>query len=464
VTIVILVIIVPVIWVVVIRMEGEDPKVELMLASSALGLSQTISASIEDNKSGLRSVWVGLVRGDKEIVLFEEQYPGSSFLGGGDNEKESLSIEFEPKRMGISDGDAIFRVAVRDFSWRGRFRGNLSTIDEQVTIDTKPPSINVMTRFHNVAQGGSGLVIYKLSEACPRSGVYIGDEYYPGASGHFKDELMMICFFALRHDQKRGTKMFVQASDAAGNRSVSGIPNYKASDAAGNRSVSGIPNYIIKKRFKQDKINLSDRYLSTKTPEFFSDFANAGDLSPIEIFLKANRDLRKENYGTIRDLVDSTDAVIYWSGTFLRLPNSARRAGFADSRDYIYQKKVVDHQIHLGIDLASLARSSVPAANKGKVAFEGNLGIYGNTVLLDHGFGIFSMYSHLSEISVQKGQIVSRGDSLGRTGSTGLAGGDHLHYSILIHHTFVNPIEWWDASWIENNVMSKIKDAEADGG
>ena len=118
---------------------------------------------------------------------------------------------------------------------------------------------------------------------------------------------------------------------------------------------------------------------------------------------------------------------------------------------------MVDHQVHLGIDLASLARSTVPAANKGRVAFEGLLGIYGNTVLLDHGFGLFSMYSHLSEIHVQKGQIVSRGDPLGLTGSTGLAGGDHLHFSILIHQTFVNPIEWWDAAWIENNILSKIE-------
>ena len=72
VAIVIFVIIVPVIWVVVIRMEGEDPKIELALTSPALGLSQTISASIEDNKSGLRNAWMGLVRDDKAFVLLQD--------------------------------------------------------------------------------------------------------------------------------------------------------------------------------------------------------------------------------------------------------------------------------------------------------------------------------------------------------------------------------------------------------
>ena len=113
----------------------------------------------------------------------------------------------------------------------------------------------------------------------------------------------------------------------------------------------------------------------------------------------------------------------------------------------------------MGIDLASLAHSPVPAANTGKVVFSDYLGIYGNTIIIDHGFGLFSMYSHLSELNVQPGQKVSRGDIIARTGSTGLAGGDHLHFSMLVHATFVNPVEWWDPAWIENNVSSKIRDA-----
>jgi len=67
------------------------------------------------------------------------------------------------------------------------------------------------------------------------------------------------------------------------------------------------------------------------------------------------------------------------------------------------------------------------------------------------------MYAHLSQISVNPGDVVSRGDKLGRTGSSGMAGGDHLHFSMLIDDIFVNPVEWWDKNWIQNNVTAKIE-------
>ena len=103
--------------------------------------------------------------------------------------------------------------------------------------------------------------------------------------------------------------------------------------------------------------------------------------------------------------------------------------------------------------------SPVPAANRGKVAFTGEQGIYGNTIIVDHGFGLFTLYSHLSQIDVAEGQMVEKGESMGKTGMTGLAGGDHLHYGTLIHQTYVNPVEWWDDEWIKNNISAKIDDA-----
>ena len=148
----------------------------------------------------------------------------------------------------------------------------------------------------------------------------------------------------------------------------------------------------------------------------------------------------------------------------MRLPNSARKAGFAEHRKYKYDGRTVDEQVHLGIDLASTGHSPVPAANDGRVALAAYLGIYGKTVLLDHGFGLFSMYGHLSRIEVEKDQVVSKGDVIGRTGMTGLAGGDHLHYSMIVGHTFVNPIEWWDPNWIKHNVTSKLSLATPEEG
>jgi len=432
--------------VLVIRLEGEKPAVDIDLPSDFFGLSQELSFSVTDNKSGLRTVWIGLIKDGKELVLLEKEFPGSGFISGGDVNKESFRLNVQPKKLGITDGKVTLQIKIRDFSWRGRLRGNLTLFEKNLVVDTRPPGIDVLTRFHNISKGGSGLIIYKLSEPCQKTGIYVGDTFYPGYTGYFKDKQTAMAFFALDYQQTPKSKMFVEAVDHAG-----------------NRSKSGFHHYIKKKVFRKDVLNISDRFLSSKMPEFENIIKQNGDNSPVQTFLKVNRELRKTNYLKIMEVVQNPEKTLHWSGRFLRLPKAARKAAFADHREYRYKGKKIDQQVHLGIDLASLARSPVPAANTGKVVFSDNLGIYGNTIVIDHGFGLFSMYSHLSERNVQAGQMVSRGEIIARTGSTGLAGGDHLHFSMLVHETFVNPVEWWDSSWIENNVSSKIRDAEAGG-
>jgi len=132
-------------------------------------------------------------------------------------------------------------------------------------------------------------------------------------------------------------------------------------------------------------------------------------------------------------------------------------ASFAQDRTYYYNGRQVDRQVHWGVDLASLAQSPVPTANSGIVVFAGSLGIYGNAVIIDHGCGLFSMYSHLSKLEAEVKREVKKGDSLGRTGATGMAGGDHLHYAMMVQGVFVNPLEWWDDHWIRDNVDLKMK-------
>jgi murein DD-endopeptidase MepM/ murein hydrolase activator NlpD len=230
----------------------------------------------------------------------------------------------------------------------------------------------------------------------------------------------------------------------------------KAVDEAGNAAKAGVNHHIRKKAFKNDKIRISDRFLSWKVPELENETTAEANASPVEKFIKINRDLRQANYQQLNELVEKTTATKHWAGIFLRMPG-ANQAGFADHRVYNYRGKEIDRQVHLGIDIASVKQAPVPAANSGIVIFSGRLGIYGKTIILDHGFGLFSMYAHLTRSDVSEEQQVSKGDILGRTGSTGLAGGDHLHFSMLVHHTFVNPIEWWDAAWIKNNISSKIE-------
>ncbi|CAB1060252.1 Membrane proteins related to metalloendopeptidases [Olavius sp. associated proteobacterium Delta 1] len=439
-----LIIVVPAAWFLTVRLEGKAPQVEVDLISLSWGRSQEITISVSDADSGLRQLWVGLLKDGKEIVLHDETFPSAGLLKGGTTNDASVKIPVAPIDLGFSDGDAILRLVVRDYSWRDWWNGNKTYAEKPVVIDTRAPGIEVFTSAHNINQGGAGLVVYRTSETCSQSGVQVGNKFFPGHAGYFKDPNLYLAFFALGYEQGRDTAIHLTAADLAGNPGKSGF-NY----------------YIRRKKFRKDRINISDGFLKKKLPDFDSELPWDSKMSAVDRFLLVNRGLRQANYQKIVEVCRNTANKLHWRGVFLRLPNSANRARYADHRTYFYKKKEIDRQVHMGIDLASLANSPVPAANSGVVVFAEPLGIYGGTVIIDHGFGLFSMYSHLSFTAVKAGDQVSRGGILGRTGSTGMAGGDHLHFSMLINGTFVNPVEWWDKKWIENNVQSKIEQVKS---
>ncbi len=433
------IVILPVAWILVVRLEGEKPSITLELPSPSLGKTQELSLSVSDAKSGVRRIWIGLIKDGKEVDLFKKDLPFAGLIRGGIVHQESFKILVEPVKMGITDGKAILRMVARDYSWRGWLQGNTTYLEKDVIIDTHAPEVGILSKAHNVNQGGAGLVIFRVSEACAKSGVFVGENFFPGYPGVFKDNNILIAFFALNYEQGPGTKIFVSATDFAG-----------------NSSRAGFPHYIKRKVFKKDVLAISDRFLNWKMTEFDVDISPDSQTPMMDKFLKVNRQVRIDNFKQILKIVQNTEKKLYWKGAFLRLPNSARRAGFADHRIYKYKGHIIDRQTHMGIDLASVAQSPVFASNTGKVVFAEGLGIYGKTVIIDHGFGLFSMYSHLSSFNVRKDQMVPKGEIIGRTGVTGLAGGDHLHFGMVVHNTFVNPVEWWDASWIKNNISDKI--------
>lgn len=422
------------------KLEGETPTVTLDLKTSAIGADQPLKIDVSDLKSGLRSFTVVIVKDDKETVVFEKVFPFTGFWKSGAVLRESLQIPVDLKKHGIKDGKAVLRLTAHDLSWRRWWHGNQAIQNKEVLIDTQAPQIDILSNAHYVSQGGAGLVVYRLLEECPTSGVQVGEVFFPGYPGNYADAKVHLAFFAVAHDQNVQTPITLMASDMAGNRTRTQLPM----------------NRIHVKKFKQDSIVLSDQFLNAIMAKFKGRINAAPDASPLDVYLKVNGELRKADYETIRKITAKSDPLIHWNGDFIRLPASAPRAAFADRRTYLFQGKKVDEQTHLGVDLASLEQSPVPAGNSGKVVFADNLGIYGQTVVIDHGFGLFSMYSHLSLIEVSNGQMVGKGDIVGKTGATGLAAGDHLHYSVLINSTFVNPIEWWDPLWIKNNVLDKL--------
>lgn len=435
-----IIILVPVFWFLLIRFEGQTPQVGFELASPYVGKSQKFSISLADPQSGLRKVWLAMVKDGQEVVLVDTEFPSAGFLSGGKTKTQTLEIPFEPSAYQLSDGEAILRLAVWDYSWRSWWKGNRVYLEKNLIIDTQPPEIEVISTVHNLTQGGSGLVIFRTSQDTHRSGVQVGDNFFPAHAGYYQDAGIQMAYIGLGYQQGPETRIYIRAYDQAG-----------------NNAEAGINNYIRKKVFKNDNIRISDRFLNRKMPEFKAVGAVVPTGSLIEKFIKINRDLRQANYQQLTELVQTSAAVKYWQGAFKRMPGSANQAGFADHRVYEYEGDIIDRQVHLGIDLASVQQAPVPAANSGVVQFSGDLGIYGKTVLIDHGFGLFSMYAHLSASDVTKGQQVAKDEIIGRTGSSGLVGGDHLHFSMLVHNTFVNPIEWWDGSWIRNNITAKIE-------
>jgi murein DD-endopeptidase MepM/ murein hydrolase activator NlpD len=234
-----------------------------------------------------------------------------------------------------------------------------------------------------------------------------------------------------------------------------------ARDEAGNSARAEFDHLTFPKPFKRSRIELDDRFLDRVVPailETSPEIKPEGDT--LQKFLAINGDLRRKNAEKIASFAKQTSPDMLWAGVvFHPFTSSAVEAAFADQRTYIYQGKEVDRQVHLGFDLARTVNSPVVAANTGKVLYAAPLGIYGNCIILDHGMGVQSLYGHLSSIRVQVGQTVHKEEEMGRSGMTGLAGGDHLHFTMLVNGQMVNPVEWWDAHWIQDRILRKLHEA-----
>ena len=131
-------------------------------------------------------------------------------------------------------------------------------------------------------------------------------------------------------------------------------------------------------------------------------------------------------------------------------------AGYPDRRTYYYHDQPVGKAVHMGTDLADVLGAPILAAAGGRISHAGPLGIYGNAVIVLHGLGVASLYGHLSQINVSPGQEVAQGDTLGISGATGLALGDHLHFGVLVSGVYTDPVEWWDPHWVNDSLLSRI--------
>jgi hypothetical protein len=419
------------------RLERDAPVIGTLTSQSFVGAEYRHVFRFNDAGSGVRHAHVWLEAGGKTYELADQEYPGNVLTGADLGLEREIEVVVKPKELGISDGNATLQAEASDYAWLP----NTTAVQVPLSIDTTPPRASLLTGLTYVRRGGSELAVYTVEEGVDKHGIAVGSAFFPGFVDP-ADAKRRLAFFAIPADAPEGVK-----------------PTLVVTDRAGNETKIALVTSLLDRSFPADTIPLTNDFMTAKVTELLANFSG----TPLEGYLKINREMRKENDATLAELCTKSSVDRLWSGPFEQMPNTHAGAKFAERRSYVLEGKVVDTQTHMGYDLASTSHADVPAANDGVVVWAGPLGIYGNAVIIDHGLGLFSLYGHLSEIAVDKRRPVNKGDVLGKTGTTGLAGGDHLHFAMLLDGVFVDPLEWFDKKWIDDHIEGKLS-AKASGG
>ena len=419
------------------RFETSGPQVTLP-GSDVLGLTP-MEVAVGDAGAGLKSVSATLTAGGSEHTLVSEQYDKPVA-------EKKFSVALFSKLAGLKEGTAVLRVTARDASLWNLFRGNETVIQKNLTIDITPPTLELIADDRYINFGGAGAIVYKPSADTVTSGVKVGDYFFPGFKGQIAGQPdYFLALFAHPYNVPAETRATLVATDKAGN----------------SRQMTLV--YELKNvKYRKSTIPVPESFLQNKVAPLVQDVA-ARQSGPTEIFVAVNRKLRAANEARITEVTRKATPSMLWKGAFSQLSNSKVEANFADHRTYLYNNQEIDTAYHLGYDLSVTKHYPVEAANSGTAVFVDDLGIYGNTVILDHGLGLFTLYSHLSSTDVKVGDAVKDRQIIGRTGETGLAAGDHLHYGVYLHGVAVLPVEWWDSKWINDNITPKLagKSSEA---
>lgn len=400
-----------------------------------IGLRTPFTLDLRATRGGIAALEVRLLQGTKKTALFQKTFDPPL------SNHQQVEITVEGKTLGLREGAATLEVFAGDGFWRPLRIDDRPVLVQLVTLDLTPPTLELLAATQYLAQGGGGLVVFR-SKGAARVGVKAGGIFLPGFPVGDPGSGTYVALVAVPYDLPPTTALLLTATDEAGNFA--------------SRSV---PSEIKPQRFPTGTVEISEEFLRRKLPELLPERTGSSDDQLLEAFLEVNRDKRRQAEETKRQIAARTQAAPLWHGTFLQPRNTKVFSNFAETRAYRFRGQDVDTQVHFGYDLASVRESLAPAANSGVVVFAGPLTIYGNTVVVDHGLGLQTLYAHLSRIDVKVGDRVERGQELGRTGTSGLAVGDHLHYEVLIHGISVTPLEWWDAKWIRDHILKPLHEA-----
>ncbi len=437
------------------RAVGGEPTIEITSDKAAVGQSTAIVVIVREPVRGVVDVVVTASgAGLTDVVLAEVHHPAPehAWSPAGVGEARLEAVVGKAAQQALTAGELTITVsATRVGSWMNSPPPVTAT--KKLPVKLTPPTVTPMSSFVYVAQGGAEAIVYEVGAGSVNDGVIVtrvdGSEWIskgsplPGGppTRHF-------ALFAMPYDEV-GTEAEVRERT-----------RLFAEDDVGNRSTATFIHKFIPRPMPKDTIVLKDGFLQKVTAEIYAQtpsLTRSGDA--LADYLVLNRELRQQNNAYLIELAAKSEPKFLWSQTFQPFDNASIKGAFADRRTYRYNDVDVDTQDHLGFDLARVERTPVNAGNDGVVVHAAYLGIFGNCVVIDHGFGLMTLYAHLSAINVAVGASVTRGQTIGITGATGLAGGDHLHFTTLLHGQSVNPIEWWDGHWIADRLKLKLGDA-----
>ena len=397
--------------------------------SGRMGLTQNLELDMSD-KSGVQAVTVTVKRGEQSMTVLQQTFATL---------EKTQKATFNLKETRLPEGAFELEIKVSDGSYAGFGRGNTTTLNLPMILDSQPPRIAVRTGPPAIYRGGSALIVYNVSEEVSQTGVRVGKLFFPG---YKQDNGAYACLFPFPIGLKTGDY----------------LPDIMARDLAGNETSSRLLVHALNRNYRSDTLNIPESFLNFKAGELAELCPEQS--TPLDQYLCSNNKVRESNDETLIKVAADPANVsprFLWSGAFRRLPRSAVKANFGDFRTYVDgNRQKIDEQTHMGLDLASVAHAEVPAAQSGRVVWVDYLGIHGNMILIEHGLGLMTQYSHLSEYGVKVGDTVKAGQIIGRTGTSGLAGGDHLHFGVLVGGVPVQPLEWLDSSWVKNNITSRL--------
>ena len=397
-----------------------------------IGISTPVTLKAT-NPHGERRVSAYIEQGGARYPVFEKDESATRLMWQRHAAPKLYMFDIgKTKAPNLKEGQA--RVVVEAVS--NDLAGATDSKAYDVNVVLAAPRVVADDLQHYINQAGMELVTFTPSGSWSEAGVRVGKYTFRS--------------FPLPGHPEQRFSMFAYAWDLPPDVT----PVVYARNAAGTEATAHFWVKVFPKAFRTRDFPIDDKLME----KLVNSVDPTGQLVPgpdLETrFVKINSEMRAKNNQQLADLRFKTEEKILWNGPFLHW--GKEEADFADSRNYIYHGKKIDHQTHLGFDLSDVANGPVMAANDGRVVWASDLGIFGNCVVLDHGYALQSLYGHMHQIDVKVGDMVKKGQKMGIAGETGLAGGVHVHFGMQIDGVQINPREWWDEHWIHDRILSKL--------